>query len=1014
MYLNCHSQLSMRWGTMRLETLADKAVSLGIKAIALTDINDSGGLIDFVDACNKRGIKPIGGIDFREGYKRLYIGIARSNEGLHQLNSFFTDYNLSKSKLPVRAPELPEVYFLYPLHCLFLQQHAEFTPNLRPDEFVALPPSEAPLLHRLRGKVPLHRIVFCQSVSFSGAKEYELHCHLRAIDNNILLSSLKPEMTARQSDSFLLQETFLQLQAQFPEVMCNTMQLMDNCCLEYDFVAAKNKLHFTESLEDDAALLKKLAWEGFQYRYGAGNDAVKVRMERELQIILQMKFAAYFLITHDIVQYGLWKGYYHIGRGSGANSLIAYCLRITDVDPIKLELYFERFLNPKRSSPPDFDIDYSWNNRDDIFNYIFRRHKQGYTALLGTVSTFSGRSTLRELGKVYGLPKKEIDRLTDEPAHRLNGGPVVEKIVSVSSSLRDFPNLRSIHAGGVLISELPITHYSALHLPPKGLPTVQWDMFTAEKIQLHKYDILSQRGIGHINDAAAMIRERHDPNFDIHNIPHIMADEKVADNLYAANSLGCFYIESPAMRQLLKKLRCRDYLTLVAASSIIRPGVAGSGMMSEFIRRFHAQDNIEYLHPVFKEQLGETYGVMVYQEDVMKICHHYAGLDLGDADVLRRAMSGKYRSSNAFAEIEEGFFKGAAALGRDRANAEEAWRQISSFAGYSFCKAHSASYAVESYQSLYLKTYYPREFMAAVINNFGGFYRTWVYVQEARRTGVKVCLPCVNRGLMLTSLNGDELYLGLIHIKGLEKKWIQGIPAERVAGGSFLDLPDFVNRTGIPFEQIRILIKTGALRFTGMSKPQLITFARLFCAKSVIPETPGSMLFNFPVREFVLPVPEPTTVREDAWQEFEILGFPVTLNHFGLLPEFKHPAVNASNLHEYIGKFVTVSGKLVTTKPVRTVHGDSMMFGNFLDADANFIDTVHFPDSLKNYPVHWDGIYLLWGRVIDEFGVLSLEVHKCKRLDMYREGGEKLRVGAIEAYGRPDPLSQHETMLISG
>jgi len=452
----------------------------------------------------------------------------------------------------------------------------------------------------------------------------------------------------------------------------------------------------------------------------------------------KLGFSSYFLITWDIIRYSMGRGFYHVGRGSGANSVVAYCLRITDVDPIELNLYFERFINPKRSSPPDFDIDFSWRERDEVQDYIFKRYGLKYTALLGTITTFQGRSTLRELGKVYGLPKNEIDMLVNEPENNLNESDLTRRIFHIGSLMENFPNNRSIHAGGILISEKPVNYYTALDMPPKGFQTTQWDMYVAESIGFEKIDILSQRGIGHIRESVEIIRKNRKLEIDIHRIQDFKTDEQVKKQLKSGETIGCFYIESPAMRGLLKKLRCDDYIALVAASSIIRPGVAKSGMMREYIRRFHDRESINYLHPVMKEQLEETFGVMVYQEDVLKVCHHFAGLDLADADVLRRAMSGKYRSRVEFQKIVEKFHENCNRKGYPAELTSEVWRQIESFAGYSFSKAHSASYAVESFQSLYLKSRFPLEFMVAVINNFGGFYQTWVYVNEARRCGATI------------------------------------------------------------------------------------------------------------------------------------------------------------------------------------------------------------------------------------------------------------------------------------
>ena len=332
---------------------------------------------------------------------------------------------------------------------------------------------------------------------------------------------------------------------------------------------------------------------------------------------------------------------------------VAYCLHITNVDPLELDLYFERFLNPKRTVPPDFDIDFSWRDRDEIIEYIFKRYGQDHVCLLGSYTTFQDRAILRELGKVFGLPKDEIDQLE---RGTLKDDHIQRMIRNYSLKLKDFPNHLSIHAGGMLISEKPIHHYTATELPPKGFRTTQIDMHVAEKIGLFKIDILSQRGLGHIRETIELVRKNQQLTLDISRVEDFKKDKRIAAELLNANTIGCFYIESPGMRQLLKKLKCDDYITLVAASSIIRPGVAQSGMMKQYIYRFHHPEDFNYLHPKMKELLEETYGVMVYQEDVIKVAHHFAGLDMAEADVLRRAMSGKYRGRKEFEKIREQYF----------------------------------------------------------------------------------------------------------------------------------------------------------------------------------------------------------------------------------------------------------------------------------------------------------------------------------------------------------------------
>jgi DNA polymerase-3 subunit alpha len=379
-----------------------------------------------------------------------------------------------------------------------------------------------------------------------------------------------------------------------------------------------------------------------------------------------------------------------------------------------------------------------------------------------------------------------------------------------------------------------------------------------------------------------------------------------------------------------------------------------------------------------EEQLKETFGVMVYQEDVIKICHHFAGLDLADADVLRRAMSGKYRSLSEFDRIAQRFFVNCRERGYPNELTNEVWRQIASFAGYSFSKAHSASFAVESFQSLYLKVHYPLEFMTAVINNFGGFYRTWVYFNEARRWGAEIRLPCVNRSSHKTSITGKDIYIGFIHLQNLEQQVVGMIIGEREANGAFGGLEDFLERVPVGLEQVIILIRINAFRFTGKSKKELLWDAHLILGNQKKKE-PMREIFPVRKREFRLPELEQTAL-ENAYDEMELLGFSVTIPAFELLQTSFRGEIMARQMMQHVGKKVRMLGNLVTIKYVRTKHKQWMHFGAFLDAEGEFFDVVNFPDSLKKYPYKGQGIYLIYGTITEEFGFPGMTVEKMAKL----------------------------------
>ena len=416
--------------------------------------------------------------------------------------------------------------------------------------------------------------------------------------------------------------------------------------------------------------------------------------------------------------------------------------------------------------------------------------------------------------------------------------------------------------------------------------------------------------------------------------------------------MGCFYVESPAMRMLLKKLKVDTYLGLVAASSIIRPGVSNSGMMREYILRFTDPERRQDAHPVLLDIMPDTFGVMVYQEDVIKVAHYFAGLSLGEADVLRRGMSGKFRSREEFKRVENQYFENCKARGYSLELSQDIWRQIESFAGYAFAKGHSASYAVESYQSLYLKAHYPLEYMVAVINNFGGFYSTEFYVHEARKLGGTVEAPCVQQGDYPTVIRGTTIYLGFVLLHGLDETVGVTIGRERQEGGPFSNLTDFIDRVPIGTEQLSLLIRIGAFRFTGIAKQTLLWEAHHLLKghkQSAVPAAVPSLFKGMiSSHDYKVPLLEQSAL-ERAFDEIELLGFPLA-DPFLLADEPMDQGTTAIELPEKLGHFVISYGYLVTVKDTKTQKGDRMNFATFVDQNGDFLDSVHFPNIAAQFP----------------------------------------------------------------
>jgi len=655
MFLNCHSYHSLRYGTISIEDLVQQAVELNIKTLALTDINTVTAIYDFYKLCQDNHIKPIVGVDIRVENEFYYICLAKNAAGIAEVNRLLTDHNCDHIEIPKANPTFENNFVIYPLH--------NIPDRLSAYEFIGIRSDELNLLIRPELNKLIDKMVILHPVTFETTEEYELHKILRAIDGNTLISKLSENEYCKKTETFIDKKQLLGRYQLYPEIIENTKNMVNECSFDFDFSTPKNKKHFTDNRENDFKLLKQLAYEGLNIRYPDNNSDAKARVDKELAVIDQLNFCGYFLITWDIIQYSNRMGFMHVGRGSGANSIVSYCIGITDICPLELDLYFERFLNLNRKTPPDFDIDWSWQTRDTILEYIFKKYGRDHVAFCGTNVEFKYKSIFREVGKAFGLPKEELDILAGKPMDQHDNNSVFRLVHQYGKMLEKYPNQRSMHSCGILISEEPITNYTALEMPPKGFPIVQFDMYTAEAIGLEKFDILSQRGLGTIKDTVDLIKEKKGITVDIKDTTLSKNEARCNEFLSIGKTIGCFYIESPAMRGLLRRLKCENYKVLVAASSIIRPGVAQSGMMREYIFRHNNPTKFEYFHDVFKKELDETYGIMVYQEDVIKIALHFGGLSATDGDVLRRAMSGKGRSLSALQKVKDHFFESCREIG---------------------------------------------------------------------------------------------------------------------------------------------------------------------------------------------------------------------------------------------------------------------------------------------------------------------------------------------------------------
>jgi DNA polymerase-3 subunit alpha len=985
--------------------------------------------MEFYTRCRAAGIKPIPGAEFQAGNARAVV-LARNWDGYADICAALTElvvhYPAARIVLneevrrddeyPVDEGSPPGSAFLADLllrHCsgnvILLSSDNELLVRLAVD---APFDSYVELSKDREGRWPgllatardLHLpVVATNDVYFGVTEGRQLHGILRAIATNTTLGTLEPSILASATNWFIGEDEFRSWFRHIPEALQARDEIIAGCDVTFDLQHSK----FT-SYNDipDAAKtqrLRTLTENGCRYRYPHAQREARERIEKELHIIETLGFIDYFLVSWDLVRYAKQRAYPYVGRGSGANSIVAYCLQITNVDPIELDLFFERFLNPERRSPPDFDIDFSWRNRDEVIDYALAKYGRDRTAMICTISTFNPRGALREVGKVLGYSAAEIKQLTsmlpgygsardlmdpNSPVRR-HMGPVLNTRYGrdwsrAAHAILEFPNHYGIHSGGVILAPALMTRYTATQLAPKGVRITQQDMYSMEDWRLEKLDILSTRGLGTFEDTMQEVRRRTGKLPPVIEYKNACNDVKTREIMRKGETVGCFYVESPAMIQLLKKLRTDTFEMLTAASSIIRPGVAQSGMMQAFIERFHDPSKINPPHPLMAELLRTTYGVMVYQEDVIKVAHFIGKLSLGEADLLRRAMSGKMRSRDAMRTLQNTFFDGCRRQGIADDVVAEIWRQMESFAGYSFCKAHSASYAVLSFQEAFLKAHYPALFLCSVLNNQGGYYRPEVYIQEARRLGLRILLPNVNASDELHFCPDDRtIQLGFLHIKDLGDRSRLHLLRERRENGKFRDFEDFLQRAETTAEDTVILVRCGACDCFGVERPALLVKAKLHFNRNRRSVSEPALQLHFENFDEELQLLRPYTPEQVTQIELETFTYTVSTHVLDHFEKELRQTVKAPDLNRFVGRRIHVGGWMIAAKLTRTKKGERMMFIN-LDDSVGRIDVVLFPRCFDEYAhlLRSTGPFLIYGKVVKEYEVLNIVA---ERVDLIRK-----------------------------
>ncbi|MBE0596792.1 MAG: DNA polymerase III subunit alpha, partial [Desulfuromonadales bacterium] len=824
-HLHTHSSFSPNWGIHSPERLCATARKMGMTRLALTDRNGLYGIPHFVEAAREAGIAPIIGAEAVTERQRAVL-LARDATGYANLCRLLSDLHCRSGF------ELATAIAERRAGLVVLSDQREVVAPLRRQSreglFVELSPGHG--LHQglaLARELDLPPVATCRALLLS-AEDFPLHRVRRAIALNSKLSRLRPEDTAREGDWLRSPAELASFFPHCPQALENVEVAADLCRSDWDFSGTIFPAFRGLADAEAFAELERRTRAGARWRYGAIDERTEARLQKELAVIGDKGFAHYFLVVEEIAR----QSERTCGRGSAAASLVAYCLGITHVDPIRHNLFFERFLNPGRVDPPDIDIDFPWDERDAVLDFAFARYGAGRAAMVANQIGFKGRGALREVAKVYGLPEGEIAQVTerisgywkaDQTPAAVNQHPLFQgeplspewtEILAVAGRLTGQMRHLGLHCGGLVIVPDEIRRYVPVEISRKGLPVLQWEKDQAEAAGLVKIDILGNRSLAVIRDALAAVAKNSGVQIDYASWDPF-ADPATRRLLQRGQTIGCFYVESPSIRLVLRRMwgeepapaaRAADpFEQLVMVSSLIRP--AANRYVNEFIARLRGKP-WQPLHPLLAEVLDETYGIAIYQEQITQMAMALADFSPFDGDQLRKIVSKKHKAKK-LADYKRQFLAGSESKGVGAEVLTAAWEMILSFAGYSFCKPHSASYALVSGKAIHLKANHPAEFMAAVISNQGGYYSPFAYLSESRRLGLRVLPPDVNESQWHYTGRQRQLRVGLMQLAGLPRRGAEELLQERQARGPFKNFRDFLARLRLKPEEVRRLVKGG-------------------------------------------------------------------------------------------------------------------------------------------------------------------------------------------------------------
>lgn len=757
----------------------------------------------------------------------------------------------------------------------------------------------------------------------------------------------------------------------FPGAIENTRVIADRCNVELTFGEHKLPSFDVPEGETAASYLRKLCEKALPERYAIVTDKERSRMDYELGVIDKMGFSDYFLIVMDFIHYAKSHGIpIGPGRGSAAGSIVSYLLHITEVDPLRFDLLFERFLNPARVSMPDIDTDLCYRRRGEVIEYLARKYGSDQVAQIITFGTLAARAVIRDVGRVTNMPLREVDRIAKMVP--VGPGVTLKKTMEGSREFRDLYDsdttvhclidhcldLEGIsrnsgtHAAGVVICSKPVEEYVPIQLTQDGFIQTQYEKDQVEQLGLLKMDLLGLRNLTVIHDALEMIRENRGIDLDINKIPS--EDEETCKMLCDGDTIGVFQSESSGFTSLLMQLHPERFEDLIPMVALYRPGPLGSGMAEDFIKRKHGKIPVEYPHPSLEPILKETYGVILYQEQVMQIASVMGGFSLGQADMLRRAMG--HKEPEILQQNRETFIDGAVANGVDDRTANYVFDLMVHFAGYGFNKSHSVCYGWIAWQTAYLKAHYRPEFMAAMMTCYNGDRdKVSRYISDTRRAGVVIAAPDVNLSEAHFSVKGDKILFGLDGIQNVGEGAVRSIIEARKQGGLFKSLSDFVERAdnrGLNSRACESLIRCGALDSLGANRSQLLAALpeALGDAQSIRNERASGQLNLFGGEEtpetIVYPdLPDMDPKEKIEWER-KLLGFYVSGHPLDSYKEQLKACTPLYHLtaegNQYDGRMVTIGGTISRIKGTMTKKGQPMGYVTIEDYDGE-VETVVFP-----------------------------------------------------------------------